>query len=106
MGRSAPHSSRWTERASLRQALLGKTQMGFQEGRSFWVDVDFSSRYLMVTQRVGQGALSGRLEAFRVQDRNRMPDQDLNEHGWAATGRLLAPTLMRRADCQTAHLAA
>lgn len=67
------------------QALTGKTLMGFPVGRSVWVDADFSSAYLLATRRMLGGAVTGRVETFRVQDNNRLAVSDYDEHGWAAT---------------------
>jgi hypothetical protein len=39
----------------------------------------------MAVRQTRFGALSGRLETFRVEDRNPMPTSDYAEHGWAAT---------------------
>ena len=46
------------------QALTGNTEMGFATATGLWVDVNFRSAYLSLTQDVGADSLTLRADAF------------------------------------------
>lgn len=72
----------------LAQGMTGTTVMGFVEQPSnrAWVDTRFRSAYALLTQRIGEAALSGRFELFDTKERgSEMVAADENESGWAAT---------------------
>jgi hypothetical protein len=75
----------------LSQVLWGDTRMGFPTSRGVWFDLGYDAAYLLASQDLGPGAVTGRIELFRTSDRNFRPalddaDQDLGERGWALTG--------------------
>ena len=67
------------------QAMTGKTLMGFPHGDSVWVDVDFSSAYLMAVRALGPGALAVRGETFATGNDPASHVERYSETGWAAT---------------------
>jgi hypothetical protein len=68
----------------LSQAVVGETLMGYPLPSGTWVDLDYSSAYVLGTRRFGPHAVSGRLEVFRTHDR--APQYgDNGENGWAVT---------------------
>ena len=72
----------------LAQGMTGTTQMGFipNNATRYWVDTRYSSAYALLTHRIGDIAVSGRLEFFETKERgSRMVSGDENEDGWAAT---------------------
>ena len=69
----------------LAQALTGETWMGFVTSRGIMADVAFSSAYVLVTRAYGQGALTGRIDYFRTDNRSSSVLENDNERGWAAT---------------------
>jgi hypothetical protein len=70
----------------LAQYMNGETLEGFQTARGFWIDVGFTSAYVMATRAVGKGSLSARAEFFNTRDRTYQERDDNDEHGWALTG--------------------
>ena len=75
----------------LAQGMLGHTKMGFPEpGHAEWLDLDFSSAYLMASHDFGRSGVTGRIEYFATRDRNfdpvvDDPEDNRGEHGWAIT---------------------
>jgi hypothetical protein len=75
----------------LAQGMIGRTLMGYPgPGRAEWIDLGFSSAYLMASHDFGRSGLAGRVEYFATKDRNFHPavddpDDDRGEHGWAIT---------------------
>jgi hypothetical protein len=67
------------------QALTGQTYMGFHYAGQTWADVSFDAAYVGLRRRLGEDALSGRLDAFDVRDRSLKALDNNAEHGWAAT---------------------
>lgn len=70
------------------QGMTGTTLMGFiPPGQDrYWVDTHFQSAFALLSQQVGEGAVSGRIELFDTNERgSRMNAADENENGWAAT---------------------
>jgi hypothetical protein len=66
------------------QAMNGETLMGFRRRGDRWIDVGFRAAYLMVQKRLGEDMLSGRLDAFEVNDRTLQAIDNNDETGWAA----------------------
>jgi len=68
------------------QVLDGETAMGFTNSalQQIWVDVGFSAAYLSVTRDWGPGALTSRLDLFRVHDRTLTALDNNDEDGHAA----------------------
>jgi hypothetical protein len=66
------------------QVLFGRTLMGFPTATGRWVDMKFSSAYLLATRSLGADSVSGRFDWFKNTDRS-TPQDDLNEKGWSAT---------------------
>ena len=69
----------------LAQAMSGETLMGYRMPGGVWFDMGFQSAYVLVSHRVGEDAVSGRLDAFETKDRSFQALDDNNENGWAAT---------------------
>ncbi len=70
------------------QGMWGTTLMGVIPANAtrYWVDTRFRSAYALLTHRLGQGALSGRVELFDTREQgSRMSATDESETGWAAT---------------------
>ena len=67
------------------QAMAGRTQMGFAMPDQLWVDTRFRSAFALVTQTIGKGSVSGRIEAFGTRGLGSVLGTDESEHGWAAT---------------------
>ncbi len=75
----------------LAQLMTGRTKMGYpDEDAAEWIDLGFSSAYLLATHSFGRSALTGRVEYFATKDHNFDPsadeeDDNRGEHGWALT---------------------
>ncbi len=69
----------------LAQALWGRTVMGFPTAGGRFINMDFSSAYLLGTRTVGKSALTARLDVFDTRDNDALFLGDDNEHGWALT---------------------
>ncbi len=75
----------------LAQFMTGRTKMGYpDEDAAEWIDLGFSSAYLLATHSFGRSALTGRVEYFATKDHNFDPgadeeDENRGEHGWALT---------------------
>ncbi|WP_331505876.1 hypothetical protein [Phenylobacterium sp.] len=66
------------------QALSGRTWMGYPRPET-WVDVGFSSAYLMATHDLGPGAASLRIDGFQTKDNTQAKLAAADEGGWALT---------------------
>ena len=75
----------------LAQGMIGQTLMGYPEpGHGEWIDLGFSSAYLMASHDFGRSGIAGRIEYFATKDRNfdpatDDPEDNRGEHGWAMT---------------------
>lgn len=67
------------------QVMSGSTYMGFARGSSVWVDVDFSSAYLMAVRTYGRSTLSGRADIFSTSNQPFTAQERYGETGWAGT---------------------
>jgi len=67
------------------QAIRGRALMGYEEQGRIWVDTRFRSAFALVTQRLANGSVSGRIEAFATRNQGGMVVDDDDEKGWAAT---------------------
>lgn len=67
------------------QAVSGQTSMGFPRAGKAWVDTRFRAAYALVTRTIGQGSVSGRIDAFGTSNLGSVIGAEDNEHGWAAT---------------------
>jgi hypothetical protein len=70
----------------LGQVMDGETLEGFRTARGLWIDVGFTSAYVMAVRDIGKGALSLRGEMFETRDRSFQDRDDNDERGWALTG--------------------
>lgn len=70
----------------LGQAMVGRTQFGFQTPTGLWVDVLFQSAYLEATRDLGQNSFTLRGDLFDTKDRSMAFGDDKSEHGWGLTG--------------------
>jgi hypothetical protein len=76
------------------QGMTGSTIMGFipNGATERWVHTRFRSAFALLSQQVGKGALSGRVEAFGTREHgSAMSHTDEPEDGWAATAALRWP---------------
>jgi cytosine/adenosine deaminase-related metal-dependent hydrolase len=69
----------------LMQGMIGTTQMGFKTGGVVWVNTKYRSAYALVSQTVGTGAISGRVEIFDTRERGSQMSPRESEDGWAVT---------------------
>ncbi len=74
----------------LSQVLTGHSLMGYPNGRSVWINLDFTSAYLLATRSIGPSGFTGRVDYFETRDRNFEPgvddgDDNRGETGWALT---------------------
>jgi len=67
------------------QAMTGETLMGYRAMGQIWVDVGFSSAFLLAQREVGENRFSGRVDWFETRDRTLRELDDNNEQGWALT---------------------
>ena len=67
------------------QAMRGRSLMGFEEAGRIWVDNRFRSAFALITQELGKGSLSARVEAFATRHRGSGIKSTDNENGLAAT---------------------
>jgi hypothetical protein len=70
----------------LAQALWGRTVMGYPTPGGRFINMDFSSAYVLGTRTFGKSALTARLDLFDTHDNAALFLGDDNEHGWALTG--------------------
>lgn len=67
------------------QVLTGRTWMGFPTANAgLWVDMKFSSAYLLATYPLGQDSVSARLDWFETKDQSTKIVDNNDEDGWAA----------------------
>lgn len=73
------------------QVMTGQTMMGYPEpGHGEWLNLGFTSAYLLATHSFGRSGIAGRAEYFDTHDRNFDPavddaEDNRGEHGWALT---------------------
>jgi hypothetical protein len=75
----------------LSQVMTGESLMGYPNARSVWVNIGYTSAYVLATHSIGKSGVSGRVEYFQTTDRNFRPATDdpgdnMGESGWAFTG--------------------
>ncbi|MFM9937073.1 MAG: hypothetical protein ACKVOL_12865 [Novosphingobium sp.] len=75
----------------LAQVLLGRTVMGLDADRRLVTDVSFRSAYLLVSKPLRAGSLTGRIDAFAVDDHSFLDLEDNRERGGAVTGAWTTP---------------
>ncbi|MFL5295245.1 MAG: hypothetical protein ACJ798_02575 [Phenylobacterium sp.] len=69
----------------LAQALNGETIMGYPTPGGRWFDMGFQAAYVLVSRKLGDDAVSGRIDGFRTKDRTFRALDDNQENGWAVT---------------------
>ena len=69
----------------LAQAMTGRTVTGFITPIGWRLDASFDAAYLLVSRQLGQGLLTGRVDAFDVRDHTFKQLDDNSERGWALT---------------------
>ena len=67
------------------QAMSGSTEMGYRMPDALWFDAGFRAAYVSAERRIGEDAVTARVDAFSVSDRSFVVLDDNNEDGWAAT---------------------
>jgi hypothetical protein len=75
----------------LAQGMTGSTIMGFEEHGERWVHTKFQSAYVLVTQMVGDVAVTGRVEAFSTDEHGSEMSGANSEDGWALTAAARVP---------------
>ncbi|HWA63584.1 MAG TPA: hypothetical protein VG939_19565, partial [Caulobacteraceae bacterium] len=75
----------------LAQALFGHTSDGYPTAHGLFADVGFRAAYGLVSQDIGAGTLTGRLDLFAVTDHSLVVADNNDEHGWALTGAYRRP---------------
>lgn len=75
----------------LGQVMFGTSRMGLVEGKGAKTDVSFGSAYLLVSKPLRKGALTGRIEAFAIDDHSFLDMEDNHEKGAALTGAWTRP---------------
>jgi hypothetical protein len=70
----------------LAQGMTGSTVMGFKTNGERWVNTQFSSAYVSVTQSLNdKAAVTVRTEVFRTHERGSEMSPLESEHGWSTT---------------------
>jgi hypothetical protein len=69
----------------LAQAMNGETLMGYRKPGGLWFDMGFRAAYVLATHKLGDDAVSGRIDWFRTTDRSFQAIDDNAEDGWALT---------------------
>ena len=69
----------------LAQGMTGSTIMGPDQNGVPWVHTDFASAFVLVTQKVGPWAITGRAETFGTQEHGSEMPPGSGENGWALT---------------------
>lgn len=67
------------------QVMNGETIMGYRTPTEQWFDTGFRAAYVMATRKLGEDAVSGRMEWFDTDDRSFVAVDNNNENGWALT---------------------
>jgi hypothetical protein len=71
----------------LAQAMTGQTVYGMNVAPiGYWVDMDFSSAYVLLAHDIGAQTIAGRIEMFDTDDKSFTGVDNNNEQGWALTG--------------------
>ena len=68
------------------QVMTGTTRMGLDADKRAVTDVSFRSGYLLVSKPVGTGSLTGRIDAFAIDDHSFLDLENNAEKGAAVTG--------------------
>lgn len=79
---------RWEPSAEVRvlaQAMTGETREGYSIPGGIWFDMGYQAAYVLASRKLGEDAVSGRIDAFRTRDRTFRSLDDNQENGWAAT---------------------
>ena len=66
--------------------MAGMTQMGLDTAKRAVTDVSFRSAYLLVSKPQGDGSITGRIDAFAIEDHSFLDLEDNAEKGAALTG--------------------
>ncbi len=74
----------------LSQVLSGTTQLGDPSWGYTWIDLRFTSAYVLATHDVGASRFTGRVDVFQVHDKAFNPalqeeDDNRGETGWSLT---------------------
>jgi hypothetical protein len=68
------------------QAMTGNTRMGIDEGEGIWVDTNFRSAFVRLSQKFGRATFSTRLDLFGTDEKGSEMEGENGESGWAAAG--------------------
>jgi hypothetical protein len=75
----------------LAQVMVGNSQMGLDATKQIMTDISFISGYLSVSTPLHTGSLTGRIDAFAVDDHSFLDLEDNREKGAAVTGAWATP---------------
>lgn len=75
----------------LAQVMVGTSNMGLDAGSRGVTDVSFCSGYFLISKPLGAGSLTGRIDAFAVDDHSIRDLEDNRERGGAVTGAWATP---------------
>ena len=75
----------------LAQVMVGTSMMGLDPDRRTITDISFSSGYLLISAPLHNGSLTGRIDAFAVDDHSFLDLEDNRENGAAVTGAWTTP---------------
>lgn len=75
----------------LAQVMVGTSVMGLDGDRRAMTDIAFSSGYLLISTPLRVGSLTGRIDAFAVDDQSFLDLEDNQEKGVALTGAWTRP---------------
>lgn len=81
--------ARWEPMEGVRilaQAMEGETLMGRDTAAGIWVDMGFTSAYLLAQRDFGPHTFSARADWFDTRDRTYIVQDNNDEEGWALTG--------------------
>ncbi|MHB8528701.1 MAG: hypothetical protein ACYC8V_04205 [Caulobacteraceae bacterium] len=81
----------------LTQAVVGRTQFGFETSQGLFADVGFRSVYALLSRDVGRSTLTGRIDLFATSDHAARTGESNAERGWALTAAYRYP-ISRHAD--------
>ncbi len=96
----------------LSQVMTGQTLMGYpDDDDAEWINLGFTSAYVLVTHNLGRSGIAGRAEVFETKDRNfdpatDDPEDNRGEHGWALTAAWrydLTPKAQLRLEAMHVH---
>ena len=75
----------------LTQVMVGTSIMGLDADRQAVTDISFRSGYVLISMPLRDGSLTGRIDAFAINDHSFLDLEDNRENGAAVTGAWTTP---------------